>query len=127
MKTRKKIIIFLFMIIVGLNAIFISLWIKGKEKRIISVEGFEIEYNLTSREITMEDIDDIKLGDSMLEITNKLGEPDACIGSGMFSPVYFLKDNKVVVFNFEYPAICDELRQIVLINENGESQIIKEK
>jgi hypothetical protein len=26
-----------------------------------------------------------------------------------------------------YPAICDELRQIVLINENGESQIIKEK
>jgi hypothetical protein len=115
------------MIIVGLNVIFISLWIKGKEKRIISVEGFEIEYNLTSREITMEDIDDIKLGDSMLEITNKLGEPDAWIGSGMLRPVYFLKDNKVVVFHFKYPAVCDELRQIALINENGESQIIKEK
>jgi hypothetical protein len=127
MKTRKKIITFLFMIIVGLNVIFISLWIKGKEKRIISVEGFEIEYNLTSREITMEDIDDIKLGDSMLEITNKLGEPDAWIGSGMLRPVYFLKDNKVVVFHFKYPAVCEDLRQIVLINENEESQIIKEK
>lgn len=129
MKTRKKIIIFLFIIIVGLNAIFISLWLKGKEKEkmIIMVEGFEIEYNLTSREITMEDIDDIKLGDSMSEITDKLGEPDVWIGSGILRPVYFLKDNKVVVFHFKYPATYEDLRQIVLISENGESQIIKEK
>lgn len=94
---------------------------------IIKVEGFEIEYNLTSNEITMEDIDDIKLGASMSEITNKLGEPDAWIGSGMLRPVYFLNDNKVVVFHFKYPAVCEDLRQIVLISENGEIQIIKEK
>lgn len=131
MKTRKKIIIFLFIIIVGLNAIFISLWVKGKEKEkekmIIRVEGFEIEYNLTSNEITVEDIDDIKLGASMSEITNILGEPDAWIGSGILRPVYFLNNNKVVVFHFKNPAVCEDLRQIVLISENGESQIIREK
>lgn len=129
MKTRKKITIFLFIIIVGLIVIFINFWIKGKEKEkmIIRVEGFEIEYNLPSREITKEDIDEIKLGDSMPEITNILGAPDAWIGSGMLRPVYFLKDNKVVVFHFEYPAVCEDLKQIILISKDGESQIIKEK
>lgn len=128
MATRKKIIIFLF-IVIGLNVILISLWIKGKEKErmIIKVEGFEIEYDLQSRKIKMEDIDDIKLGSSIYEITNKLGEPDTWIGSGMLRPVYFLEDNKVVVFHFEYPAVCEDLKQVVLISENGESQIIKEK
>lgn len=128
MVTRRKIIIFL-IIIVGLNVIFINFWIKGKgkEKMIISVEGFEIEYNLTSRKIAIEDIEDIKLGSSIHEIINKLGEPDTWIGSGMLRPVYFLENNKVVVFHFKYPAVCEELKQVVLVSENGKSQIIKEK
>lgn len=128
MATKKKIIIFLF-IVIGLNAILISLLIKGKEKErmIIKVEGFEVEYDLESVKIKMEDIDDIKLGSSIYEITNKLGEPDTWIGSGMLRPVYFLEDNKVIVFHFEYPAVCEDLKQVVLISENGEIQIIKEK
>lgn len=72
-------------------------------------------------------MEDIKLGSSIQEISNKLGEPDTWIGSGMLRPVYFLEDNKVVVFHFEYPAVCEDLRRVVLISENGESQIIKEK
>lgn len=105
MVTRKKIIIFLF-IIVGLNVIFIGLWIKGRQKEsiIIEVEGFEVEYNLTSRKVTVEDIEDIKLNSSIDEISNKLGKPDTWIGSGILRPVYFLEDNKVVVFHFKYPA-----------------------
>lgn len=77
-----------------------SLWIKGKEKerKIFRVEGFEIEYELTGRKITMEDIDDINLGSSIQEISNKLGEPDAWIGSGMLRPVYFLKVIKLWFF-----------------------------
>lgn len=128
MATKKKIIIFLF-IVIGLNAILISLLIKGKEKErmIIKVEGFEVEYDLESVKIKMEDIDDIKLGSSIYEITKKLGEPDTWIGSGMLRPVYFLEDNKVIVFHFEYPAVCEDLKQVVLISENGESQIIKKK
>lgn len=45
----------------------------------------------------------------------------------MLRPVYFLENNKVVVFHFNYPAACEDLRQVVLINDNGENQIIKEK
>lgn len=122
---RKYIIIVVIIVMVAiLNVIFISLRIRGKEK-IIHVDGFEIEYSQTSRK--MEDIEDIELGSSIQEISDKLGEPDTWIGSGMLRPVYFLENNKVVVFHFNYPAVCEDLRQVELISENGESQIIKEK
>lgn len=93
---------------------------------VIDVEGFEVEYTSTGRKLTIEDIYDIELKNSAYDINDRLGEPDAWIGSGMPRPVYFLKDNKVVVFHFKYPAALEELIKIVLINENGESQIIKE-
>ena len=99
---------------------------KGK-KIVIEVDGFEVEYSETDREITIEDFDGIELGSSIYEISNKLGEPDIWIGSGMLRPVYFLKDNKIAVFYFRLPAVCEDLKQIVLISDNGESQIIKEK
>lgn len=125
-KEKRKYIVIV--VIIGmvaiLNVIFISLRIRGKEK-IIRVDGFEIEYSQTSRK--MEDIEDIELGSSIQEISNKLGEPDTWIGSGMLRPVYFFENNKVVVFHFNYPAVCEDLRQVELISENGESQIIKEK
>lgn len=126
MATRRKIIILLIIVsLVSLNVVLINLWMKGTEKRIIRVEGFEIEYNQTDRK--MEDIEDIGLGCSIQEISDKLGEPDTWIGCGMLRPVYFLGNNKVVVFHFNYPAACEDLRQVVLISDNGENQIIKEK
>lgn len=126
MATRRKIIILLIIVsLVSLNVVLINLWMKGTEKRIIRVEGFEIEYNQTDRK--MEDIEDIGLGCSIQEISDKLGEPDTWIGCGMLRPVYFLENNKVVVFHFNYPAACEDLRQVVLISDNGENQIIKEK
>ncbi len=126
MATRRKIIILLIIVsLVSLNVVLINLWMKGTEKKIICVEGFEIEYNQTDRK--MEDIEDIGLGCSIQEISDKLGEPDTWIGCGMLRPVYFLENNKVVVFHFNYPAACEDLRQVVLISDNGENQIIKEK
>lgn len=129
MSIKKRILIFLILVIVGLNVIFIGLWIKEKRKNsmIIKVEGFEIEYNSSSRKVTTEMLDDIELGSSIYEISNKFGEPDEWIGSGILRPVYFLEDNSVVVFHFEYPAVCKDLKQVVLYRENGESQVIKEK
>ena len=99
MRVRRKIIIFVPLIIVILSVIFINLWIKGKKKEnvIINVEGFEIEYNQTSRK--MGDIEDIELGSSIQEISDKLGEPDAWIGCGTVCPVYFLENNKAASFN----------------------------
>lgn len=127
MRDRRKIIIFVPLIIVILSVIFINLWIKGKTKEnvIINVEGFEIEYNQTSRK--MGDIEDIELGSSIQEISDKLGEPDAWIGCGTVCPVYFLENNKVVVFYFNYRAVCEDLNQVMLVSDNGKSQIIKEK
>lgn len=124
---RKRMTIFL--IIVGISIIHFSLWGKEKEKKkmIINVEGFEVEYNSTDSNFVLEVFDDIKLGSSMREISDELGEPDAWIGSGMMRPVYFLEDDRVVVLHFEYPAACDKLKQIVLIEENGESKVLKEK
>ena len=93
MTPRRKIIIFVPLIIVILSVIFINLWIKGKKKDnvIINVEGFEIEYNQTSRK--MGDIEDIELGSSIQEISDKLGEPDA---SGRRSPVPVEGSNYVI-------------------------------
>ena len=113
MRDRRKIIIFVPLIIVILSVIFINLWIKGKKKDnvIINVEGFEIEYNQTSRK--MGDIEDIELGSSIQEISDKLGEPDAWIGCG--TAVYFLENNKVAVFYFNYRAVCEDLNQVILV------------
>lgn len=101
--------------------------VKKLEPVIIEVEGFEVEYRETGKESAVEDFNGIELGSSIYEISDKLGEPDEWIGSGMLRPVYFLEDNRVVVLHFEYPAACENLKQIVLINANGKSQIIKEK
>lgn len=120
---------YLTVVIVVLIVMFIIYWFgrKGEKDMIIKVEGFEVEYSVTDKEITIEDFNEIELGSSIYEIRDKLGEPDAWIGSGMLRPVYFLENNKVVVLHFLYPAACENLRQVVLVNENGESQIIKER
>ncbi|MDE5748433.1 MAG: hypothetical protein K2I21_12775, partial [Acetatifactor sp.] len=77
-------------IILGLSVVFIILLFSRKKKIVIEVEGFEVEYKITDREIVIEDIDGIELGSSAYEINNKLGEPDTWVGSGMPRPVYFL-------------------------------------
>ena len=115
MTPGRKIIIFVPLIIVILSVIFINLRIKGKKKEnvILNVEGFEIEYNQTSRK--MGDIEDIELGSSIQEIIDKLGEPDAWIGCGTVCPVYFLENNKVAVFYFNYRAVCEDLNHVILV------------
>ncbi|MBD5479471.1 MAG: hypothetical protein HDR14_09295 [Lachnospiraceae bacterium] len=100
---------------------------REKEYITIHVEGFDVTYPIRGEKITMEAVSDIELGSSGIEIGDKLGEPDAFIGSGMLRPVYFVEGNQVVVFHFTYPAAWEDLRQIVLVDENGESRILKEK
>ena len=63
----------------------------------------------------MGDIEDIELGNSIQEISDKLGEPDAWIGCGTVCPVYFLENNKIVVFYFNYRAVCEDLNQVILV------------
>ena len=128
MAIRKK-IVFCIVTVIALNAIFLLLWFGRQEKKeiIIKVDGFEVVYNVTNRDITIEDFREIELGSSLNEIVEKVGEPDTWIGCGMLWPVYFLEGNKAVALHFEYPEVCEDLWIIELYDENGECQMIKER
>lgn len=97
------------------------------DKATIRVEGFDLEYVISDRKLALEDFEALQLGSSMKEIDDTLGEPDAWIGCGMLRPVYFLEDGGAVTLHFQYPAVCDGLREVVLIEENDESCVIKEE
>lgn len=108
---------------------FVDNFFPGGEKKPLTmrVEGFDVTYDASGRKITMEEIEDIAWGSSIYEISDKLGEPDTWIGCGFLSPVYFVEKNRAVVFYFTYPGVCEGLELIVLVDEDGESQILKEE
>lgn len=127
MVVRKK-IVFCIVTVIALNAILLLLWFgrQAKKEVIIKVDGFDVVYNVTNRDITIEDFREIELGSSLNEIVEKVGEPDTWIGCGMLWPVYFLEGNKAVALHFVYPEVCENLWIIELYDENGETQVIKE-
>ncbi len=96
-----------------------------KEGAAIVVEGFALTFPAEGGKITVEELEGIALGSSGVEICDKLGEPDAWIGCGMLRPVYFVEGNRAAVFHFIYPACSEDLKEMVLYGENGESWIIK--
>lgn len=124
----KKKIILCILIVIALSVIFLLLCFgrQAKKEVIIKVDGFDVVYNVTNREITIEDFRGIELGSSLNEIVEKVGEPDTWIGCGMLWPVYFLEGNKAVALHFVYPEVCENLWIIELYDENGETQVIKE-
>ncbi len=89
------------------------------------VEGFALTFPAEGGKITVEELEGIALGSSGVEICDKPGEPDAWIGCGMLRPVYFVEGNRAAVFHFTYPACSEDLKEMVLYGENGESWIIK--
>lgn len=126
MLNKRSIIVFLIFMVVGLNIVLMVLWKEGK-KVIIDIDGFEVEYSLNNKIVTIDIFDTIKLGSSISEISSKLGEPNTWIGSGILQPVYFVENNSAIVLYFEYPDVCKDLEQIILYKENGEIEVIKEK
>ena len=124
MALKKRAIIFLILLIGGFSIILMAQWNgkKGIKTTIINVEGFDIEYDSVKEKVTKETLGNIELGSSISEISDILGNPDMWIGSGMLRPVYFGEDNTALVLHFGYPAVCEDLRQIILYRENGESE-----
>ncbi len=122
-------IVFAILSVVVILFTFVDNFFPGDEKKLLTmrVEGFDVTYDASGRKITMEEIEDIAWGSSIYEISDKLGEPDTWIGSGFLSPVYFVEKNRAVVFYFTYPGVCEGLELIVLVDEDGESQILKEE
>lgn len=124
---KKKIMVCI-LTVIALNAIILSLWLVRREEKeiIIKVDGFEVAYHVTDKDITLENFKEIELGSSLDEITEKIGEPDVWIGSGVLWPVYFLEGNKAVDLHFKYPLVYEDLWLIELYDEDGESRVIKE-
>lgn len=153
----KKIIICMTSLI-SLSAIFLLLYYNGlcfggqedkKEKGIIN-NAAEYETNsVTNGKVTIEDVMKIRLGSSLDEIAEKLGESYGWVGSGILRPVYYLEGShqyagfdydirtgrlrpvysmelkNAVVLYFKEDMRCENLWCVVLYDENGESQIIK--
>ncbi len=124
----KKVIKYLLWVMAaGIAFMLISLVIERTRDVVIEVDGFEVRYKLADRRLTYEDLKEIETGSSMAEISDKLGEPDTWIGSGILRPVYFVDERRVAVIYFRYPNALDDLMQIVLVDESGERQTMELK
>lgn len=95
------------------------------DKMVIRVDGWDMEYTVSDRKLTVEDFESIELGSSFAEIESKLGEPDGWVGSGILSPVYVLEDNSAVELIFAKDATDEDLSAIYLYKEQKESVLKK--
>ena len=93
------------------------------ETVIIKVDGWNVEYINTNKNLVVEDFKNLELGSSILEVIDKIGTEDAWIGSGIIQPVYFLGDERAVLLKFGEEGLV----QITIYEKSGESQILKEK
>lgn len=126
MKTKKIITVLSLVILVVLLILLVKdLWNKkkGEQNMVMRIEGFEVEYIASDKKISIEDIESLRLGSTIYEIEDKLGEPNTWIGSGMLRPVYFLEDGGVAVCHFGYPAVLENLKEIVVFSKSGEKKI----
>lgn len=95
------------------------------DKMVIRVDGWDMEYTVSDRKLTVEDFESIELGSSLNEIESKLGKPDGWVGSGILSPVYVLKDKSAVELVFAKDATDEDLSAIYLYKEQKESVLKK--
>ena len=101
---------------------------KTKEgQTVINVDGFEVEYRSSNRDLSVEQFGDLDLGSSMKDIEANLGQADTWVGGGITRPVYFLREDQIVVLYFTNPLACEDLKEIVVYNVNGEKNVIKIK
>lgn len=128
MTKRYKLVLWCAIIfLVSVGVIFIMKSYKEKEM-IMRVDGFEIEYERKYRNLTEKDFQNVKLGDSIDQIIEEVGNPDGWIGGGILRPVFVLKDcEKAVVCYFEYPQIGENLKKIAVFREDEVIDIIKEQ
>ena len=93
----------------------------------INVKGFKMQYIPQNRSLTVEDFQNIELGESIEEIEEKIGEPDGWIGCGILHPVYVLDDGRTVACYFSYSQICKDLKELIVYKGNDVDCVLKEK
>ena len=112
--TKKKRYFIIFMIMVMLILIYFLSDRKEKDRMVIRVGGWDMEYTVSDRKLTIEDFEKIEIGSSLDEIENKLGEPDGWVGGGILFPVYVLDNKSAVELVFEKETTCEGLVTIYL-------------
>lgn len=129
---NKKIYI-IFLLIISLITMIIYIY---KEKNAmdkatnaieINVEGFKMKYIPQNRSLTVEDFQNIELGESIEEIEEKIGEPDGWIGCGVLHPVYVLEDGRAVACHFSRTNTCKDLKDLIVYKGNNVDCVLKAK
>ena len=93
----------------------------------INVDGLKMKYIPQNRSLTVEDFQNIELGESIDEIREKIGEPDGWIGSGILRPVYVLDDGRAVVCHFSQLHTCKDLEELIVCKGNDVDCVLKAK
>ena len=125
---RKKVILLLSVFVLSILGVLgmILLFIYQEDtNKIVKVGLGTVEFNVSDARLELDDFDQIEIGMSFNEMTNKIGEPDEWIGNNATRPLYFLKDGKVMACRFEYSAVLDSLRMLE-VYESDKSYIYKE-
>lgn len=86
----------------------------------IRVGGWDMEYAVSDRKLTVEDFENIPLGSSLDDIESQLGEPDGWVGSGILSPFYVLQDRSAVELIFEIKGPYENLVCMLLYKDQTE-------
>lgn len=120
-RIKRPLLIGIILTILFIMNVFLGIYIKGqrdileREKAIaVKIEEYWSGYEPYDRKLTIEDFQNLELGDSMSDITEKIGEPDAWAGYGILRPVFILEDRRTVEFVFTYPYALEELKEIVI-------------
>ena len=92
----------------------------------INVKGLRMKYIPQNRSLTVENFQNIELGESIDEIEEKIGEPDGWIGSGILQPVYVLDDGRAVVCHFSHLQTCKDLKELIVYKGNDVDCVLKE-
>lgn len=124
--TTKKRYFIIFMIMVMLILIYFLSDRKEKDRMVIRVDGWDMEYTVSDRKLTIEDFEKIEIGSSLDEIENKLGKPDGWVGGGILFPVYVLDNKSAVELVFEKETTCEGLVAIYMYKGKEES-VLKKK
>lgn len=90
-------------------------------KMTVWVGGWDCEYTIFDRTLTLEDFESIQLGSSLDEIEGILGKPNGWTGSGILSPFYVLQDGSAVHLTFKINGPCEDLRMIKLYQDHEET------
>ena len=86
-----------------------------------------MKYIPQNRSLTVEDFQNIELGESIEEIEEKIGEPDGWIGCGILHPVYVLDDGRAVACYFSHLYTCEDLEELIVYKGNNVDYVLKEK